>query len=226
MSGNFKEYIKTPKGKLVCSLCALGAVWAVLIFNFLGGMKELVPSADKMRNAERELKRKKLAYEKVKAEKDEAEKVKEAFHAILRSSWQEQKHGMVESTLRQMISDTAKAQMLKLASLGSVKTSRINNDFYFAEIDVTFQARYPEVMRFIASIQKLEPQLSWKRFDIRPDFRSLRQMSANASSIAGMVAKNSGENIESAITVNFSGTIRIIGFDGDPRLLKNAELKK
>jgi hypothetical protein len=51
-------------------------------------------------------------------------------------------------------------------------------------------------------------------------------MNQNASSIAGMVAKNSGENIGTAITVNFSGTIRVIGFDGNPQILKNAELKK
>ena len=226
MSGNFKEFIKTPKGKLVCALCALGAVWAVLLFNFLGGAKDLVPSADKIKNAERDLKRKKAAFDEAKKEQAAADAVQETFYSIVRSSWQESKHGMVESTLRQMVSDTAKAQMLKLASLGSVKTNRINNDFYFAEIDVTFQAAYPELLRFLAAIQKLEPQLSWKRFDMRPDFRSLRQMNANASSIAGMVAKNSGENIESTITVNFSGTLRVIGFDGSQQILKKAEIKK
>ena len=226
MSGNFKEFVKTPKGKLVCALSVLAVTWCVLLFNFLGGAKDIVPSADKIKNAERELKRKKVAYETAKAEKDKSDEVKEAFYSIVRSSWQEQKHGMVESTLRQMISDAAKAQMLKLASLGSVKTSRINNDFYYAEIDISFQAAYPETLRFIASLQKLTPQLAWKRFDIRPDFRSLRQISANASSIAGMVAKNSGESIESTITVNFSGTIRVIGFDGSQAILKSAEAKK
>ena len=78
----------------------------------------------------------------------------------------------------------------------------------------------------MAAIQKLSPKLSWKRFDLRPDYRSLRQMNANASSIAGMVAKNSGENIESTITVNFSGTLRVIGFDGSSQILKSAEAKK
>ena len=226
MSGNFKDFIKTPKGKLICALCVLGVTWSILLFNFLGGARDLVPSADKVKNAERELKRKKSAYEEAKKEKAAADAVQTAYNSIVRRAWKENLHGMVESTLRQMVSDTAKAQMLKLASLGSVKTNRINNDFYFAEIDITFQAAYPEVLRFLAAIQKLEPQLSWKRFDLRPDFRSLRQMNANASSIAGMVAKNSGENIESTITVNFSGTLRVIGFDGSQQILKRAENTK
>lgn len=226
MSGNFKDFIKTPKGKLICALCVLGVTWSILLFNFLGGAKDLVPSADKIKNAERDLKRKKAAYEDAKKEKAAADAVQESFYAIIRSSWRESEHGMVESTLRQMVSDTAKTQMLKLASLGSVKTNRINNDFYFAEIDVTFQAAYPELLRFLSAIQKLKPQLAWKRFDLRPDFRSLRQINANASSIAGMVAKNSGENIESTITVNFSGTLRVIGFDGSQQLLKKAEVMK
>ena len=226
MSGNFKDFIKTPKGKLVCAVCVLAVTWTVLLFNFLGGAKDLIPSADKIKNAERDLKRKRAAYEEAMKEKTAADDVQEKFYAIVRNSWQESKHGMVETTLRQMVSDTAKAQMLKLASLGSVKTNRINNDFYFAEIDVTFQAAYPEVLKFLAAIQQLKPELSWKRFDLRPDFRSLRQMNANASSIAGMVAKNSGENIESTITVNFSGTLRVIGFDGSQQILKRAEVSK
>lgn len=226
MNAKFKDFIRTPKGKLICALGVLGITWSVLILNFAGGFKDLVPSADKIRNAERDLKRKKLAYEAALAEKKSADGVKEVFYSIVRNSWQESKHGMVESTLRQMVSDVAKNQNLKLASLGSVKTSRINNDFYFAEIDVTFQAPYPDTLKYIAGIQQLSPKLYWKRFDIRPDFRSLRQMSANASSIAGMVAKNSGENIVSTITVNFSGTLRVIGFDGSVQILKSAESKK
>lgn len=226
MRSNFKDFVKTPKGKLVCALGVLALTWIILIFNYIGGVKDLMPSPEKIRDAERDLKRKKAAYENAMVEKAKSDEVKEAFYAIVRSAWQESKHGMVESTLRQMVSDTAKAQMLKLSSLGSVKTSRLNSDFYYAEIDVAFQASYPDMLRFVANIQKLTPQLAWKRFDIRPDFRSLRQMNANASSIAGMVAKNSGENIETTITVNFSGTIRVIGFDGSPNILKSAEVKK
>ena len=57
MNGKFKDFIKTPKGKLICSLCVLGVTWFILILNFSGGLKDMVPSADKIRNAERDLKR-------------------------------------------------------------------------------------------------------------------------------------------------------------------------
>ena len=195
MNSSFKDFIKTPKGKLICSLCVLGVTWSILLLNFAGGLKDIVPSADKLKNAARDLKRKEIAYEAAKKEKEQSDAVKASFNAIVRSSWIESKHGMVESTLRQMVSDTAQAHQLKLSNLGSVKTSRINNDFYFAEIDVSFQSSYPDALKFIAGLQNLEPHLAWKRFDIRPDFRSLHRINANASSIAGMVAKNSGENI-------------------------------
>lgn len=226
MSGKFQTFVKTPKGKLTVALSVLGVTWTVLLIHFAGGLKDMAPTADKVRNASRDLKRKELAWSNARAEKVESDAVKAKFHAIVRNAWHESKHGMVDTVLRQMISGVAQNQMFKLNSLGSVKTSRINKDFYFAELDVTFQAPYPDALKFLTAIQKLQPQVYWKRFDMRPDFRSLRQMNQNASSIAGMVAKNSGENIDTAITVNFSGTIRVIGFDGNPQILKNAELKK
>ncbi len=226
MSGKFQTFIKTPKGKLTVALSVLGVTWTVLLIHFAGGLKDLAPTADKIRNANRDLKRKEIAWNNARAEKAEADAVKEKFNAMVRSSWHESKHGMVETVLRQMVSETAQSQMFKLNSLGSVKTSRINKDFYFAEIDITFQATYPDTLKFLTALQNKKPQLYWKRFDMRPDFRSLRQMSQNASSIAGLVAKKGGEDIGNAITVNFSGTIRVIGFDGNPQILKNAELKK
>ena len=226
MSGKFQTFVKTPKGKLTVALAVLGVTWTVLLLHFAGGLKDVAPTAEKIRNANRDLKRKELAWNSARAEKAEADAVKDKFNAIVRDAWHENKHGMVDTVLRQMISGVAQNQMFKLNSLGSVKTSRINKDFYFAELDVSFQAPYPDALKFLAAIQKLQPQVFWKRFDMRPDFRSLRMMNQNATSIAGMVAKNSGESMQNAITVNFSGTIRVIGFDGDPAILKNAELKK
>lgn len=226
MSGKFQTFVKTPKGKLTVALSVLGVTWTVLLLHFAGGLKDVAPTAEKIRNANRDLKRKELAWNSAREEKAEADAVKNKFNAIVRDAWHESKHGMVDTVLRQMISGVAQNQMFKLNSLGSVKTSRINKDFYFAELDVSFQATYPDALKFLTAIQKLQPQVFWKRFDMRPDFRSLRMMNQNAASIAGMVAKNSGENMQNAITVNFSGTIRVIGFDGDPAILKNAELKK
>ena len=75
MSGNFKDFIKTPKGKLVCAVCVLAVTWTVLLFNFLGGAKDLIPSADKIKNAERDLKRKRVAYEEAIKEKAAADDV-------------------------------------------------------------------------------------------------------------------------------------------------------
>ena len=57
MSGKFQTFIKTPKGKLTVALSVLGVTWTVLLLHFAGGLKDVAPTAEKIRNANRDLKR-------------------------------------------------------------------------------------------------------------------------------------------------------------------------
>jgi hypothetical protein len=100
---------------------------------------------------------------------------------------------------------------LKPNSLGTVRTNRINEDFYFAEIDITMGATYEEVVKFIAAVAECKPKLSWRRLDLRPDFRR-RNMRANNTNLAA--ARAQAVLDQDAVNVMFNGVIRVIGYDG------------
>jgi hypothetical protein len=64
---NIKKFLSTPKGQLIGSLCALGAVWLVLLLYFGGEFLGNLPSADNLDDSRRELKRQQKLLEKAKA---------------------------------------------------------------------------------------------------------------------------------------------------------------
>ena len=95
-----------------------------------------------------------------------------------------------------------------------VKTSRINADFYYAELDVSVRTGYEELIKFIQAVDKVSPRVSWRRFDIRPDRRPPHLGGANNQ--GSITARVLSEDNSSKITtrVGFNGTLRMIGFDG------------
>ena len=111
----------------------------------------------------------------------------------LESYWREERDGVVETELRNKIQQAASEIELKLNSLGSVRTTRINNELYYAEIDLSTSGTLETLVRFLGRIQEIRPALSWRRLDLRPEMR-------NTDLIGNM---------------NFNGAIRIIGFDGE-----------
>ena len=222
---NLKSLLRTPKGQLTAALCALGISWIFLFFYFVGPVGSMFPSREMISQAQSDLKKLQKENESLKQREKELKQLESAYQKIQDQSWNN-KNGDIATEFRTVIQSVAQKTQLNLNSLGSVKTSKISNELFFAEIDLQASASLDVIADFLAEVRQIKPAPAWKRFDLRPDFRSLRQMNANASSIAGMVAKNSGENIESTITVNFSGTLRVIGFDGSQQILKIAENSK
>ena len=119
--------------------------------------------------------------------------LKERYRKQLESYWCEERDGVVETELRNKIQQAASEIELKLNSLGSVRTTRINNELYYAEIDLSTSGTLETLVRFLGRIQEIRPALSWRRLDLRPEMR-------NTDLIGNM---------------NFNGAIRIIGFDGE-----------
>ena len=210
MSADLKKFLSTPKGQLIGALCALGVVWLVLLIyfgsEFLGGL----PSADNLEDSKRELKKQQKA-EKALEEERAYLALREKYNEKIRTAWLESRHGMVETQLRQIISETATKLELKPNSLGTVRTSRINEDFYFAEIDIAMNATYEEVIKFIEAISHCKPKLSWRRLDLRPDFRRRFARTNNTNLAAARAAAVQDQN---ATSVMFNGVIRVIGYDG------------
>lgn len=206
-----KKFLSTPKGQLIGAISALGVVWLILILYFGGEFISNLPSADTLSDSKRELKKQQKLLEKAQEEEKEYLKLREKYNEKIRSAWRESAHGLVETRLRRIVSDTATRLELKPNSLGTVRTNRINEDFYFAEIDIAMSATYEEVVKFIAAVAECEPKLSWRRLDLRPDFRR-RFMNANNTNLAA--ARAQAVQDQNAVNVMFNGVIRVIGYDG------------
>ena len=121
----------------------------------------------------------------------------------------------METQLRRIVSDTATRLELKPNSLGTVRTNRINEDFYFAEIDITMNGTYEEVVKFIAAVAECQPKLSWRRLDLRPDFRRRFMRNSNTNLAAARAQAVQDQN---SVSVMFNGVIRVIGYDGSPNV--------
>lgn len=211
MSADVKKFLSTPKGQLIGAISALAVVWLILILYFGGEFISNLPSADSLEDSRRELKKQQKLFEKAKAEEDEYLKLREQYNEKIRTAWRESAHGLVETQLRRIVSDTATRLELKPNSLGTVRTNRINEDFYFAEIDIAMSATYEEVVRFIAAVADCEPKLSWRRLDLRPDFRRRFARNNNTNLAAARAQAVQDQN---AVNVMFTGVIRVIGYDG------------
>ena len=215
MSLDVKKLLSTPKGQLIAALCALGCVWFVLILYFGGEFIGDLPSADSLEDSKRELKKQKILLQKALAEEKEYLQLREKYNEKIRSAWRESKHGTVETQLRRIVSDTATRLELKPNSLGTVRTNRINEDFYFAEIDITMNGTYEEVVKFIAAVAECQPKLSWRRLDLRPDFRRRFMQNSNTNLAAARAQAVQDQN---SVSVMFNGVIRVIGYDGSPNV--------
>lgn len=211
MSTDVKKFLSTPKGQLIGALSALGVVWLILLLYFGGEFLSNLPSTENLSDSKRELKRQQRLLEKARADEREYLKLREEYNDKIRTAWRESEHGLVETRLRRMVSDTATKLELKPNSLGTVRTNRINEDFYFAEIDITMNATYEEVVKFIDALSDCTPKLSWRRLFLRTDFRR-RNMRANNTNLAA--ARAQAIQDQNAVNVMFNGVIRVIGYDG------------
>jgi hypothetical protein len=208
---SIKKFLSTPKGQLIGTLCALGAVWLFLLLWFGGEFLGNLPSADSLEDAKRELKKQQKLLEKAQAEENEYLKLRARYDDKIRAAWRENEHGNVETRLRRIVSDTATKLELKPNALGTVRTNRINEDFYFAEIDINMSATYEEVVKFVAAVAECSPKLSWRRLELRPDFRRRMMRNSNTNLAAARAQALQDQN---AVNVMFSGAIRVIGYDG------------
>lgn len=210
------EYLRTPKGKLTAAVSVLVLVWAVILVSSLDGLDTLFPDDARVAESNRELRRQKLQYEKAVAQQKELDKLLADYNAVIERAWKEDVNGVVDTELRRLVSEAARGIEMKLDSIGAVKSNRINQDFYFAELDISVRSSFGEVVKLIDAISKIRPQLAWRRLDIRPDHRPPHMISganAQGNSITARVL-NDGNNGKVTSRVVFSGTLRIVGFDG------------
>ena len=213
MNQKVSEFLKTPNGKLIAAVSVLVLVWVIILLSYLDGLDSLFPDARSIADAKRELVNCRKSYEKALEETRQNEKLLKDYNQMIENAWREEKHGMVDTEFRRLVSTAARSVELTLDSLGAVKSSRINADFYNAELDISARANYEDVIKFFKAVEKIAPKVSWRRIDIRPDRRPPWGRQQDQGSITARVLN---EDSSSKITtrVGFNGTLRVIGFDG------------
>lgn len=219
MSDASRQFFQTPKGRLVLALAAMLLVWTVILLNFLPETETLLPGAGDLEDLRAELKKEKAEFETQDQKRRAADRLKQEYEARLKEYWQEDTDGDVELGLRELIEQTARNRGVKLASLGSVRTAKINNELCFAELDISLTDTIAGIAGLLDEIRRIKPSISWKRADFRPDMRpaAARQqqdMTRNGGTTAPARARTTNapepETPVSDQQLRFTGTIRVI----------------
>ena len=179
-----------------------------LFFYFFGDVLSALGDPSSVDNAEKELKRLRTQHAGVAEKYDELVSQRKRYNAVISGAWLESRDGQVETALRQKITEAVTAIEFKLSSLGSVNVVRINNDLYYADIDVSAEGAMDEIFKLISALEGIRPAPVWKRLNLRPDNRPRPQTrSVSTLNLA---------NLETAVEysrLSMNGTLRIICAD-------------
>lgn len=206
---NLKQFSSTKKGQLIISCSILGIVWLVLLIKFGASFLGDLPDKKKIENSRRELDKIRSEFAKVDAIHKENVRVKKEYRNLAATAWLTSIDGTVETALRRKISDISQELDFKLSRTGSVATGRINKDFVYADIDIQGAGDLEDVIRFLAGLEKIEPRLSWRRLDLRPDTRFRRQTGVGSANLAAQL------NVIPTTRLNFSGKLRVLVYEGE-----------
>ena len=186
-----KEYLKTPKGKLCAALCALSTSWIFLFCYYFASADTLFPSEKQLETKTAELKKLRKENETLQQQANAQKANEKAFAAMSKGFWNSE-DGVVETELRTLIQEAARSVELSLNSLDAVKTTKITETLYYAELDIQGNAPIETITAFLEKTEQINPPLSWKRFEIRANMRPSRDASAITNDLA------------------FSGSLRVI----------------
>ena len=205
---NLKELSSSRKGQLLLCCGVLVVVWGVLLIRFGAAWLGDLPDKKKIANARKEFEKVSKEYEKVRAEDSEAREVRKRYRNLAAKAWLTSIDGGVETALRRKISEISEKLDFKLSTIGSVRVGRVNPEFSYADIDIQGSGELDDLMRFLAGLAKIQPQLAWRRLDLRPDNRFRRQSGAGSANLAAQL------NEVPVTRLNFSGTLRVLVYEG------------
>ena len=164
-----KQFFATPAGKLTLAVIAMVLCWTVLIVYLsktsAGGT--LFPSEADIDSVRNEIKKETNTLNAEMANLQAFEELQDNYEDSLASYWNADRDGQPETELRNLISTAAQNAEANIQTLGSVRTSSINNELSYADLDFTVVDEYSKVIRFFAEVEKCTPRLSWRRVEIR-----------------------------------------------------------
>ena len=181
LPASLNQFLATTRGKII--FCSAGVVLALLIFylQMADEIGPLLPGEEAITALDRELKKIKAAEADLGIKAAEREKLREAVDAKFAAAWQSARHGEAELELRAKVEQAAKSVDLKLTSLSTVRTTKFNNDLTFLELDMNAVTDLDQLAKFFTALEAVEPQLYWRRLDLRPDFSGTGGVSFSAT---------------------------------------------
>ena len=181
MKQDFKAFLKTTKGKLTVSCGALLLSWIFLLFQFSGNLSAWLPNETRKAAMNRDIRKYKAEQQAQQTKLKEIDALRKRYRNNIAGYWQVRRDGDPSVLLRQKVETAAKEVELSLENIGSVRTSNINNDLYFAEMEVSTSASFESIIRFLGKIRDLTPAVSWRRITLNLAFQRFRSASISRS---------------------------------------------
>ena len=210
--------LSTPKGRLILALVVMLISWIWLFSQFSGDFRGLLPSASAVAKLKEDVEKEKSEFAVLDRKARSLAKVRSAYEKRLAGFWDEEKEGDVSLGFRELVEQAAALQEIKLTSLGSARTTRINGSLSFAELEVSFSGTLDEIAKFLAAVRALPHSPAWKRADFRQEMPRPDRMAAGRNGPmqqgqAAQPARRTNVAVAEADTelkLRFSGTLRII----------------
>lgn len=204
-----RAFVATPKGKLAVAGACLAVCWVFLLVYFFGDAITAIGDPKSLEKARKDLARRKTEYDKVRVDYEELEKQKKRYGEITASAWKESREDQVKTKLHNSITAAASKLEFKLNRIGSVNIGRLNNELYYADVDIAADGKLDEIVNLIAAMEDIRPAPVWKQLVIRPDNRPRLQATSGLDSLN---LANQILTVERTRVV-MSGTLRVICAD-------------
>lgn len=83
--------------------------------------------------------------------------------------WLPARDGEPGHALRKLIETAAVDSGIKLASLGALRESKLDNQLKICELNLSASAEIEQIMKFIMELEASTPKLYWSQLNFRPD---------------------------------------------------------
>jgi len=175
-----KQFFASPAGKLTLAIVAMVLCWTVLIVYLsntsAGGT--WFPSEADMNRVRQEIKKETNTLNAETANLNAFEDLQDSYEDSLTTYWNADRDGQPETELRNLVNDAAQRAEANIQTLGSVRTSTINNELSYADLDFTVVDEYSKIIKFFAEVEKCTPRLAWRRVEIRVEPTRARAVTA------------------------------------------------
>ncbi|MEG1980353.1 MAG: hypothetical protein RR060_06475 [Victivallaceae bacterium] len=188
-----------------------------MLIQVIGSLGNIMPTQNDIVQAEKDRQTAKNNFEQQAKKMRDFDNLKKDYRTRCATYWNTNQNGNVEIVLRELVDGAARKLDMKLNSLGSVRSGKINSELNYAELDVIIVDKYENIVAFIAEIDKISPKLAWKRFDLRQEMQRPLPPGGGNSGTSGKSKSNAGPSgdagAEDVTKFRFSGLLRVFCYE-------------